>query len=488
MSETDDFEAKLIAYHLNGKNQELLKKVGELLLPELDTVLEHFYERATADPVAASFFESKERMDYARSAQKRHWERILRAEYDQGYFDSVERIGRVHARIELPLATYMSAYTMATSELITIFLEKSRRGFISKNLATIREQVCILTRAFALDIERVVDITFRVQAEAQNIAFGHINTVIDKMAEGDLTQFIPSSKESDFPASFDPVRRKLNTAVDKLGQTLGRVSTTMDKLLMMIDGVGGSTNDLSNRTASQAASLEETAAAIHELTENVAQSSSNTNRAKTVAGDAARTAEEGASTVSEASEAMGRIQTSSDRITQIIGMIDDIAFQTNLLALNAGVEAARAGTAGRGFAVVAEEVRVLAGNASDAARQIKDLVTASSGEVASGVELIQKAAHTLETIVKNFDQVADLSNEIASASQEQSTALSEVNSAIAQMDIVTQQNAAMVDDTTQATEQMRQEALSLQTLLEALNVPSVGSASEDMAPRQSRVA
>lgn len=476
MSDIND--QKLAQYQLDGENASLLKKAGALLVPELDAVLKSFYERATADPESAAFFDTPARMDFARSAQKAHWERLLNAEFDADYFASVERIGRTHARIDLPVGVYMSAYSLASSDLISIFLHKSRGGFLSRNQADLGRQTGILVRAFSMDIERVVDTTFRVQAEKQNTAFRHINQVIGKMAMGDLTQLIPSPQDSDFPAEFDEVRFSMNTAIDRLGQTLAKASTTMGKLLLMIDGLGDSANSLSDRTASQAASLEETAAAIHELTENVAQSSDNTKRAKSVAGDAARTAEEGAHTVSEASEAMGRIQTTSDRITQIITMIDDIAFQTNLLALNAGVEAARAGKAGRGFAVVAEEVRVLAGNASEAARQIKDLVTTSSGEVASGVELIQRAADSLSDIVKNFDQVSDLSAEIASASAEQSTALSEVNSAISQMDHVTQQNASMVGDTTNAAQQMSTEALELQTVLAGLNVPAINEADQ----------
>lgn len=470
---TKDFEAKLKTYQLDGEHREMLIKAGELLLPELDTVLENFYARATSNPATAAFFDGADRMAFARSAQKKHWERILTAQFDAEYFASIERIGRTHARIKLPLEFYMSSYSQATSDLVSIFLKKSRMGFRGRSVDVIRSQIGVLVRAFSLDIERVVETTFMVLAEEQTCAFRHINTAIDKMAEGDLTHVIPSPETSDFPATFDPVRRKLNEATLKLGQTLAQVSATMDNLLGMISDVNSGTSDLSNRTASQAASLEETAAAIHELTENVQQSSDNTNRAKSVADDAARTAEAGAATVAEASEAMGRIQTSSDRITQIIGMIDDIAFQTNLLALNAGVEAARAGSAGRGFAVVAEEVRVLAGNASDAAKQIKDLVSASSSEVGSGVDLIQRAAGTLQTIVQNFDHVARLSTDIASASREQSTALSEVNAAIAQMDMVTQQNAAMVDETTTATERMRQEASGLQTMLVRLKVPEL---------------
>ncbi|MFW2588768.1 methyl-accepting chemotaxis protein [Sagittula sp. SSi028] len=465
------FEDKLSAYQLDGSNLDHLRAAGQLLIPELDRVLENFYIRARANPEAAAFFDSPDHMDRARNAQKLHWERILRGEFDAEYFASIERIGRVHARIDLPITLYMSAYTLATSDLITIFLNKCRKGFRRAKLTTIREQLCVLNRAFALDIERVVDTTFRVQAEAQNAAFRHINDAIDRLADGDLTGTIPSPDNSDFPASFDPVRVKLNSATDKLGQTLAQASGTMQQLLGIIGDVNGAAMELSNRTASQAASLEETAAAIHELTENVRQSSQNTDLAKNVAGGAAQNARNGAETVSDASEAMGRIQTSSDRITQIIGMIDDIAFQTNLLALNAGVEAARAGTAGRGFAVVAEEVRVLAGNASDAARQIKDLVTGSSTEVATGVDLIQRAAETLDTIVRDFGQVSELSTDIATASSEQATALSEVNAAIAQMDSVTQQNAAMVEDTTGAADTMRGAAEQLMDLLANLRVP-----------------
>lgn len=482
---SDALTKKLHAYQLDGVNTEYLKQAGAYVIPELDAVLDAFYKRATAVPELAAFFDSAERMDFARSAQKAHWKRILTASFDEEYLASVDRIGRVHARIDLPIEAYMSAYSLAASDLTKVFLKKSRRGFQIKDLDKTREQVCALNRAFALDIERVVDTTFRVQAEEQTRAFGYINRAIDRLADGDLTHVIPAPRDSDFPQAFDPVRIKLNSATEKLGGVLSIVTETMEQLLGMIAEVGGATDNLSNRTASQAASLEQTAAAVQELTKNVEQSSSNTGRARDVAAEAARTAENGAGTVSEASDAMGRIQTSSQKITQIIGMIDDIAFQTNLLALNAGVEAARAGTAGRGFAVVAEEVRQLAGNASDAARQIKELVNASSGEVSSGVDLIHHAAETLRAIVSNFDQVAHLSTEIAAASHEQSTALSEVNSAITQMDIVTQQNAAMVEQTTAATDRMKQEAHGLMTQLATLKVPAGGQAAAmASAPRK----
>lgn len=475
-------QKKLRQFQLDGKNADRLKKVGELLIPELDGVLENFYDRAAAEPDWAAFFDGPQRMDFARSAQKKHWELLLTANFGEDYLASVDRIGRTHARIHLPLDAYMSAYSLATSDLITVFMKKSRIGFVQQALPEIRTNIGVMTRAFSLDIERVVETTFRVQAEEQSTAFSYINDAIEKMATGDLTQLVPGPDESDFPRDFNPVRLRLNEAMQELGNVLGGVSSTMQGLQGIVDEVNAAAEELSNRTASQAAALEETAAAVHELTQNVTQSSKNTERAKEVAHDAARSAEEGAQTVTEASEAMGRIQTSSDRITQIIGLIEDIAFQTNLLALNAGVEAARAGPAGRGFAVVAEEVRGLAGNASDAARQIKDLVSQSSSEVSSGVELIQTAARTLTEIVTNFDHVAELTGEVATAAHAQSTALGEVNAAVSQVDTVTQKNAAMVDQTTGVTNRMHRQAEDVYRILAAIKVAQDPA---QMAPPQS---
>lgn len=481
---TNDLTKKLSHFQLDGKNAELLREVGTLLQPELDAVLAAFYTRAQADPEAAAFFDGPERMDYARNAQKKHWTRLLSATFDADYLASVDRIGRTHARINLPLDTYMSAYSLATSDLVTALFKRVPR----RKRAQLATMVGVLTRAFALDIERVVETCFRIQAEEQSAAFAHLNTAIDKLAEGDLTHVIPGPDNSDYPERFDDVRRKLNGATDSLRDTMTKVTGTMANLVKIIEEVSAAADDLSQRTANQAASLEETAAAVHELTENVASSAENTQEADRVAASAAQTAMEGARTVEEASGAMNRIQTSSDQITRIIGLIDDIAFQTNLLALNAGVEAARAGSAGRGFAVVAEEVRVLAGNASDAARQITELVSNSSKEVTSGVDLIDNAARNLQAIVDSFDKVSSLSAAIAAASSEQSTALSEVNSAVSQMDSVTQQNAAMVEQTTAAAAIMRQNASEVERALAGLRLHGSAASPAQVATRNQAAA
>ncbi len=461
-----DLQQKLSHFQLDGDNAALLREVGDLLKPEIDAVLTAFYKRAQANPDTSAFFDGPERMEYARNAQKQHWTRLLSGKFDAEYLASVDRIGRTHARIDLPLDIYMSAYSLATTDLVAALFKRIPR----RKRTRLAVMVGVLTRAFALDIERVVETTFRIQAEEQTAAFGHIDTAIEKLAQGDLTHVIPGPDSSDYPKRFDDVRTKLNGATANLRDTMNQVTGTMSNLVKIVEEVSAAADDLSERTANQAASLEETAAAVHELTENVANSSKNTQEANQVAVNASQTALEGARTVEEASGAMNRIQTSSNQITRIIGLIDDIAFQTNLLALNAGVEAARAGRAGSGFAVVAEEVRVLAGNASDAARQITELVSNSSKEVTSGVDLIDNAGHNLKAIVESFEKVSGLSAAIAAASSEQSTALAEVNSAVSQMDSVTQQNAAMVEQTTAAASIMRQNATEVAAALSGLKI------------------
>lgn len=462
----NSLENKLSHFDLLGDKLNLLREVGAIVIPALDDVLESFYNRAGSDPEAAAFFDTPERMTFARGAQKKHWERLLTGAFDEDYLASVDRIGRTHARINLPLDVYMSAYSLATSDLIAALIQR----IPLRKKRKLAAMIGVMTRAFALDIERVVQTFFDILSEEQNIAFDSLNTAIDRLAHGDLTYNIPGPDESAYPVRFDSVRVKLNDATCSLQDIMGTVTECMHALSGNIQDVSSSTDDFAQRTAGQAASLEQTSAAVHELAEHVTQSSGNTTSASSVVSKATQTAVEGAKTMVDASDAMTRIHAASEEITNIIGMIDDIAFQTNLLALNAGVEAARAGEAGRGFAVVAQEVRGLAANASEAALQIKELVNKSSAEVATGVTLIDGAGRELEAAVTSFKEISRLTTEIASASSEQSISLREINSAVAQMDGATQQNAALVEATATATARMRHLAGRAETALDKLHI------------------
>jgi methyl-accepting chemotaxis protein len=225
-------------------------------------------------------------------------------------------------------------------------------------------------------------------------------------------------------------------------------------------GVGASeiaaaADDLSRRTEHQAASLEETAAALDQITVTVRQTAERAVEARGVISAAGSDAKQAEAVVTAAIDAVLAMQQSSDQIGQIIGVIDEIAFQTNLLALNAGVEAARAGEAGRGFAVVASEVRALAQRSAEAAKEIKSLIATSSDRVTDGVKLVGRTGEALSRIIQQVDSISNLVLSISASAQEQSSGLLEVNTAVNEMDRVTQQNAAMVEQTTAAAHSLR---------------------------------
>ncbi|MDZ4372743.1 MAG: methyl-accepting chemotaxis protein [Phenylobacterium sp.] len=212
------------------------------------------------------------------------------------------------------------------------------------------------------------------------------------------------------------------------------------------------------------------------MTATVRKTADGAQQADTVVADARANAEASTDVVSRAVAAMGEISASSGQIGQIIGVIDEIAFQTNLLALNAGVEAARAGDAGKGFAVVASEVRALAQRSAEAAKEIKDLISVSTRQVGSGVELVDKTGKALNQIFEQFSQISVVVTEIAASAREQASALGQVNTAINQMDTTTQQNAAMVEESTAASHTLSRQAVDLSQLISAFQVHPGASA------------
>jgi len=247
-------------------------------------------------------------------------------------------------------------------------------------------------------------------------------------------------------------------------------------------------DDLSRRTEQQAAALEQTAAALDQITATVRKTADGATHAREVVGTAKNDATRSGEIVHGAVSAMNEIEASAKQISQIIGVIDEIAFQTNLLALNAGVEAARAGEAGRGFAVVAQEVRALAQRSAEAAKEIKSLITASTNQVDQGVQLVGQAGKALERIVSQVAEINTVVIEIAASAQEQSTGLAQVNTAINQMDQVTQQNAAMVEESTAASHSLQHEANDLARLLGRFQLTGSGQAVSRARPASQPVA
>jgi methyl-accepting chemotaxis protein len=340
------------------------------------------------------------------------------------------------------------------------------------------EKAQLEARQSALSAQSEAD---RNRTEAERSAARHVVEMavtalagaLARLSEGDLTFRLSQP----FSADYEPLRLDFNSAVDKLETTLSEIAGAISGLKSGAGEITQSADDLARRTEQQAASLEETAAALDEITATMRMSAEGAGDAAAVMKNAEEEASTSSQVVREAVEAMKAIETSSGQISSIIGVIDEIAFQTNLLALNAGVEAARAGEAGRGFAVVASEVRALAQRSADAAKQIKTLIGASSMQVEKGVTLVDRTGHSLERLLALVDQINHRVAAIAASAAEQASGLREVNAAMSQMDQVTQQNAAMVEQSTAASHALAQEANTLATLVQRFSLRDAGRAS-----------
>ncbi|MGK5061058.1 methyl-accepting chemotaxis protein [Janthinobacterium sp. LB3P112] len=287
-----------------------------------------------------------------------------------------------------------------------------------------------------------------------------LRTAVDiarKVADGDLTAQIDASAK-DETGQLLLALKDMNTSLLNI---VSEVRTGTDSIATSSTQIAAGNQDLSSRTEEQAGSLEETASSMEELTSTVKQNADNARQANQLAASAAQVAVKGGEVVAQVVGTMESINASSNKIVDIISVIDGIAFQTNILALNAAVEAARAGEQGRGFAVVASEVRNLAQRSASAAKEIKTLIGASVEQVNAGSMLVAQAGSTMNDIVDSVQRVSDIITEITAASSEQSVGIDEINRAIGQMDAVTQQNAALVEESAAAAESMQHQAHNL---------------------------
>ncbi|MDO1582985.1 HAMP domain-containing methyl-accepting chemotaxis protein [Rhizobium oryzicola] len=336
-----------------------------------------------------------------------------------------------------------------------------------------------ITKAYDdADLRRFAD---SVNELVQNVDHGvtEVRRVIAALADADLTK----DMEGRFQGAFAELQQNVNATMATLRATMDNVRTAAGTITDNSGELSSASNQLARRTEQQAAALEETAAALEEITTTVRMSTERATEASRMVNETKNSTGKSGGIVRDAIEAMGRIEQSSQKISQIISVIDEIAFQTNLLALNAGVEAARAGEAGRGFAVVAQEVRELAQRSANAAKEIKGLINASADEVKGGVSLVLSTGDALKEIEDLVNRVNDHVATIARAAGEQSAALAEINTSVNHMDQMTQQNAAMVEETTAASQVLASESRQLTALLAKFRLDGPGSAGADYSRR-----
>jgi methyl-accepting chemotaxis protein len=436
----------------------LLRSMQPLVRASIRDALDVFYAKVKATPETARFFREDAHIDMAKGRQATHWEGISSGALDEQYVNSVTTIGKTHARIGLEPRWYIAGYALVLERLIHATMEAHWPGMFGKGKAqALAAEVSVIVKAALLDMDYAISVYLdelarqredsenaRLRAEAeQQVALGELNSVLALLAGGDLESRLPDG----MPDNFVGMVGNYNGSIEALRRSISLVRLAAQQILGSSKQISEATGSLSQRTEQQAASIEESSAALHELSESVTATARGARKAADVTSDALAVAQSSGTIVSDAVGAMDAIEKSSTEISKIISVIDEIAFQTNLLALNAGVEAARAGEAGRGFAVVAQEVRELAQRSAKAAKEIKTIIAESSSQVLTGVALVNKSGASLKDIIDRVRELDGIIRGIAAATGEQSSGLTEISSAIGDMDVITQQNATMVDRT-----------------------------------------
>ena len=340
-------------------------------------------------------------------------------------------------------------------------LARQRSGDAYLEAQTLSQRMLMLGVAGALVSLAILATVATVTMRSILRPLGEVREAMQHIAAGDLASPLPAPRNDELGSLITAMADMQQS----LQQLVRQVRESSDNIHVASSEVATGNADLSARTEQAASNLQQTAASMEELTSTVEHSSQSARTANQLAATAAQVAEQGGAMVSQVVLTMEDIQTSSRQIADIIGVIDGIAFQTNILALNAAVEAARAGEQGRGFAVVAGEVRSLAGRSAEAAREIRQLIGSSVDKVQAGSELVTNAGQTMNDMVASVQRVAQMIGEISAASGEQSAGIAQVNIAVSTLDRMTQQNAALVEESSAASESLKDQATRLTQLV-----------------------
>jgi methyl-accepting chemotaxis protein len=444
-------QAALLAADAAGAERELASL--EASAPRVSKALERLSATVDGDRGQAALKQVQERRAAFRDAEQRLVALVKAGKPDEGrallatavqplqdpYINAVEAFVKLQAE-DMEAFGAEAAQMARSAKLLMMMLSA-----IAIALAALIAWV--LTRSITQPIAQAVRL-------AQTVASGDLTSVVDISRRDEAGQLLEALKS-------------MNASLVRI---VGQVRTSSDSIVTGSQQIATGSVDLSQRTEEQASSLEQTASAMEEITATVQRSADSARSATALAASASAVAGQGGAVVAQVVSTMRDISASATRIADITGVIDGIAFQTNILALNAAVEAARAGEQGRGFAVVAGEVRTLAQRAASAAKEIKVLIGESSGHVEAGARLVETAGGTMEDIVKQVRQVAELITEIGTATEQQSLGIAEVSRAVTQLDQVTQQNAALVEESSAAAESLSQQARRLTEVVGAFRL------------------
>jgi methyl-accepting chemotaxis protein len=498
---SDTLQQRLDFMQLDVAGQTRIKDVEVHITASLPTALDAFYGQLRSWPETAAFFKNERHVDGAKARQNSHWSRIATGTFDQRYVEAVTTVGQVHARIGLEPRWYIGGYALILDRLIRDVLKAQwPKSFFGREMPGADDrgaELSAMVKAALLDMDYAISVyleasetaRLKVEAEAREqelaqaqereAAIACVSAGLSALAAGDLTHRMGG----DMPAEYASLREHFNSAMSRLEEMMGTIKATSVTIQTSSEEIRSGASDLSLRTEQQAAALEQTAATTEQLAASVKQSADASQRSVGLARSAAGVAQTGGKIICDATDAMGRIEEASKQISEITTIIDGIAFQTNLLALNAAVEAARAGDAGRGFAVVAAEVRALAQRSAEAAKDIAGVIATSDLQVAEGVKLVQLAGGTLREIVVASERVSETVHEISSATEEQSHGIDEMSKTVCHMDEITQQNAALAEESAASAAMLGDQIRRLNDLIAGFNIRSASEAPAARRPR-----
>ncbi|GLT02675.1 methyl-accepting chemotaxis protein [Sphingobium jiangsuense] len=436
---------------LSQANYRAFPGVKQLIGKYADQALEKLYAQIAAHEDTSRILSNDEQRAHARSAQKKHWVELFSGPFDAATAARSERVGEVHARIGLPPHLYIGGYAMVLEDIIMKTMSRSVVARLSGKQAG--ALIGTLVKTALLDMASALSAYFAAEERARRETIDMVGEALAKVSTGDLRAQLSGLPEgfSRMTADFHDMRRQFSDLISQLSNAADNIDTGVGE-------ISAAASDLASRTERQAEMLARTSEVMRQITQGVQTTAANAKQVDESVSEANQQAKQGGEIVDHAVAAMHKIKTSSEEIAQITEVIEAIAFQTNLLALNAGVEAARAGEAGKGFAVVASEVRALAHRTTESAKDIKSLIGKSSEDVKQGVDLVDRTGQALEQIIRKVSQATSQAREIATLADEQANGLKDISADIEQMDVTTQQNAAMVEESNAAARALSGEA------------------------------
>lgn len=464
----DQIRSRLQFMEFDDTQRDKLRTAQPVVRKVIGSALDRFYNRAKQTPETAAFFDNQAHMDKAKAAQEKHWSHIANADFDSTYYDSARRIGATHARIGLEPRWYVGSYAIVIEELVHGVARRTplwKRVLALFNPSAAHDTSLALIKGALLDMELSLSVYFEEASASREAAVAQLDTVLAALSEGDLTRSLTG-----MPDSFAGLERSYNGALGKIREMIAAVAEGTSRIDSSVQEIAQASEDLARRTEGNASSLEETSAAITQMDGRLRTSAEASQSTVQRADQTIATVASGRSIADQAVGAMTRVADSTEGIDGVIEGLDKIAFQTRVLAMNAAVEAGRAGEAGRGFAVVADLVSALAMRAEEEAGQAREQLTAIQTDIGTAVDMVKRVDGALSDIAQDVDQVHELLGSMAADNTAQAGTIGEISSAVSTMDTSTQQNAAMVEQTSASARNLADEVGTLAELTKAFRL------------------